>query len=222
MPGCSICLSSCLPASKWKHLPCTANICPLPGVEAGLLAWPETQSLVYFLAPAAVIKRRAAWQTPQDTLSHMKCVSYYPFLCFLTPLFAPPASLSLFLKWERQPAPNYIFLTSPSFAISRPEFVISDTASQVISALRAIMGMVTRHTGPVRSCFPECPQCSTPVICVVPLLLMHVPLNHLRGPSSPHSTVCSFCQLLTIFPVTSSFPHITSTLMSFSSCTLSR
>lgn len=54
------------------------------------------------------------------------------------------------------------------------------------------MGMVTRHTGLVRSYFSESPQCSTPAICVVWLLLIHIPLNHMRDPSSPHSTVCSF------------------------------
>ena len=160
MLGCSICPSRCLLASKWKHLPCTANPCPLPGVEAGLdlLAWPETQGLVYCLAPAAVIKHRAASQMPPDTLSHINCISYYPFLFFLASLFATPASPFLFLNQERQPAPNYFFLISPSSAISIPEFVISDIASQVISALCAITGMVTRHTGLARSYFPECPH----------------------------------------------------------------
>lgn len=143
---------------------------------------------------------------PPDTLGHKNCISYDPFLCFLTLLFANPASSFLFLNQERQPAPTFssLVLDLPYPYLILLFLILLARLSQPYLLLQ--VWLVTRHTGLARSYFPECPQRSTPAICVVRLLLTHVSLNHLRDPASPHSIVCSFCQLLTIFPLTSSFP----------------
>lgn len=165
MLGCSICPSTCLLASKWKHPPLPANPCPLPGLEEDLtlLAWPE-QGVSF------IVWLQLQWSSIGllDKFPHTPSATWITLIhfCFLIPLFATLASpfLCLNLSPKRQPAPNYFFLISPSFAISMPKFSISDTASQVISALCAITSMVTRHVGLARSYFPECPQCSPPAV----------------------------------------------------------
>lgn len=144
----------------------------------------------------------------------------YPFSVFLGPSFCHSCT-SLSFPWERQPAPNYFFLMSLSFSISTPEFVISVTASWVISALRAIIGIGYQAYWPGKVLVPRVSPVLRSSYSCGSSLLTHVLLNHLQERASPHSTVCSFCQLLTIFPLTSSFPRVTFTLTSISSYTLS-
>lgn len=204
---CSVCPFRCLSARKWKHLLCTANPCPLPGWEAGLtlLAWPETQ--VWFIVWLQLQCSSVGLLDKCSQTLSATWITYYSFLRFLRPLSCHRC-ISLFLSWEKlhlttcyslvlvllYPFLNSLFLT------------LLARLSQYYVLLWVWIPGTLAWQCPISWNVP-----SAPAICVVQLLLTSILLSHLRYPASSHSTICSFCQLLTIFPLTSTFPDVTST-----------